>query len=174
MIFTGIKRKSNQLFFNKRLPELLKKSVGKPSQKITSILVLLDEFSDKKGINSFLNEVLGIPKNKIELLVFQRKIKKERVLDNIITPVDFGWYGKINSGKLKNILTKKYDLLINYSKVDTIYCNLLLLQCNVGFRIGFSHLDNRFYDLIINCESTDIESFNKEIKKYLQILNKIG
>ena len=174
MIFTGIKRKSNQLFFNKRLPELLKKSVGKPSQKITSILVLLDEFSDKKGINSFLNEVLGIPKNQIELLVFQRKIKKEKVLDNIITPVDFGWYGKINSGKLKNILTKKYDLLINYSKVDTIYCNLLLLQCNVGFRIGFSHLDNRFYDLIINCESTDIESFNKEIKKYLQILNKIG
>lgn len=173
MIFTGFKRKSNQLFFNKRLPELLKNAVGNSSQKITRILVFLDEFYDKSVIQKKLNELFGFPEKNIDLLVFRRKIKTNEDLEDIISPVDFGWYGKINSKKLKNILTKKYDLLINYSKVDNIYINLLLLQCNAGFRVGFSHLDNRFYDLIINCKSTDFVLFNKEMKKYLQILNKI-
>jgi len=173
MIFTGFKRKSNQLFFNNRLTELLKNSIETSSHKITRILIFLDDFSNQELIRENLNELLNFHEGDIEFLVFQAKIKKNEVFDDGISPEDFGWYGKIKSEKLKNILTKKYDLLINYSKVDNIYFNLLLLQCNAGFRVGFSHLDNRFYDLIINCESTKFVLFNEEIKKYLQILNKI-
>ncbi|MEX1382402.1 MAG: hypothetical protein AB1Z17_03310, partial [Lutibacter sp.] len=86
---------------------------------------------------------------------------------------DFGWYGKINNDTLKNILTKKYDLLINYSKIDYLYNNILLLHSKVAFKVGFASLDNRFYDLLINCKTSEIALFNKEVRKYLEILNKI-
>jgi hypothetical protein len=173
MIFKGFKRKSNQLFFNKRLAESINNSHEISSQKITRILIFLDDFSNQEMIREHLNELLDFHEGEIEFLVFQAKINKNEVFDDGISPRDFGWFGKIRSEKLKNILTKKYDLLINYSKIENIYINLLLLQCNAGFRVGFSHLDNRFYDLMINCESTNVVLFNEELKRYLQILKKI-
>lgn len=173
MIFTGFKRKSNQIFFNIKLPELLQKSVVVSSEKIKHVLVFLDDISEKDMLLNELLMVFNIAERDIKLVIFQQKISKEQISEAIITPKDFGWYGKINSEKLKSILTKKYDLLINYSKVDNLYSNLLLLQCNTGFKVGFAHLDNRLYDLIIDCESNDVKLFNKELKKYLTILNKI-
>jgi hypothetical protein len=173
MIFTGFKRNSNQLFFKRRFPELLKNATKFSSQKVTRILVFLDDFSNKKAINENLYKLLNMPAGTIEILVFHTKIDENGDVQDKISSADFGWYGKIKSEKLKNILTKKYDLLINYSKVDNIYINLLILQCKAAFRVGFSHLDNRFYDLIINCESSNFILFNEEMKKYLQILKKI-
>ena len=173
MIFTGFKRKSNQIFLNRRLPDLLKKSVTISSEGIKQVLVFLDDISDKNRIQEELLSLFGITESDMKLVVFKQKLDKGQDIDTIITPKDFGWYGGAKSDRLKNILTKKYDLLINYSKVDNLYINILLLQCEVGFRVGFAHLDNRFYDLIINCKQGDLESFNKELKKYLVILNKI-
>lgn len=173
MIFTGIKRKCNQLFFNKRIANLPSDPVEISSQKITKILVLLDEFADKLLIEENLYRLLNFSDENIEVLIFQSKIKKNKVSTDIFTPGDFGWFGKLKSHRLKKILTKKFDLLINYSKVDNIYINMLLLQCNAGFKVGFSHLDNRYYDLLINCESDNFELFNQEMKKYLQILKKL-
>lgn len=173
MIFRGFKQISNQIFFNNRLSELLEKSTKDSTDKVKNTIVFLDDFSNKNTILKSLNELLPILENDIELVVFQQNVAKESTVEEIFTQRDFGWYGKIKSEKLKHILTKKYDLLINYSKVDNLYCNLLLLQCKTDFRVGFGHLDSRFYDLIIDCKSSDIAAFNKELEKYLQILNKI-
>ena len=173
MIFTGIKRKSNQIFFNKRLPELLNYVNEVSSKNVTNILVIADDISLKDSILANLIHVLKISEKNIEFVIFQQKISKENKLSTMYSSKDFGWYGKVNSEALKNILTKKYDLLINYSKVDNLYSNLLILQCKAGFKVGFSSLDNRLYDLLINCKPTEISLFNKELKKYLEILNKI-
>ena len=173
MIFTGFKRKSNQIFFNKKIADFLKKSIIISTEKIKHILVLVDDISEKDRIHKDLMALFNFNKCNIDLVVFQQKTIKNQVLENIITPKDFGWYGKIKSDKLKTILTKKYDLLINYSKVDDLYTNLLLLQCKAGFKTGFAHLDGRFYDLTIDCELSALAVFNKELKKYLTILNKI-
>ncbi|SNR30581.1 DUF6913 domain-containing protein [Lutibacter flavus] len=173
MIFTGIKRKSNQIFFNKRLPELLNNINEVSSKNLTNILVIADDISVKDGILANLIDVLKISESNIEFVIFQQKIPKENELSYVYSFKDFGWYGKVNSAALKNILTKKYDLLINYSKVDNLYNNLLILQCEAGFKVGFASLDNRLYDLLIDCKPTEISLFNKELKKYLEILNKI-
>lgn len=173
MIFTGIKRKSNQLFFNKRVKEFVEKRGDQNSNRINNAIVLLDENCDKGKLVKELRKELNIDKELITVLVFQHKNRKDEKKENTFSSKDFGWYGKIKSEELENILTKKYDLLINYSKIDNLYNNLLLLQCKSAFRVGFAHLDNRFYDLLIDCESSKTSLFNKELKKYLTILNKL-
>lgn len=173
MIFTGFKRKSNQIFFKKYVTALLEKPTENSSKKIRNIIVVIDDFSEKEALLKELKVLFSIAESAMKFVIFQQKVSKEPVSEDIITPKDFGWYGKVRSDNLKAILTKKYDLLINYSKVDNLYINLLLLQCKVGFKAGFIHLDNRLYDLIINCKSTNLKLFNSELKKYLTILNKI-
>jgi len=173
MIFTGFKRKSVQLFFNKHLTEFPGNSRENNDGKVKNVLVFMDDISLKSTILTDLKTILNIPENDIEILLFQKKIKKNQEDKNLFSPKDFGWYGKIKSEKLSNILTNKYDLLINYSKVENIYSNLLILQSKTALNVGFSHLDKRFYDLIIRCDKSDIALFNNELKKYLAILKKI-
>ncbi|WP_298367210.1 hypothetical protein [uncultured Lutibacter sp.] len=173
MIFTGIKRKSNQLFFNKKAKEFVENNSKQVSAKIKSVIILADESCDK---NKLVNEVsyqLKLDDKSITIITIDKKNVKSEIENGVFTPKDFGWYGRIKSEELKSILTKKYDLLINYSKIDNLYNNLVLLQCNSNFKVGFAHLDNRFYDLLINCKFKEISLFNKELKKYLTILNKI-
>ncbi len=170
MIFTGFKRKSNQIFFKKTLPTFLKSEHKSPFGKVKKVLIFLDDNVVKELVVSELATMLKISESDIKVVVFQKKMKKETVTGDIITPKDFGWYGKIDNEKLKNILTNKYDLLINYSKVDNVYLNILLLQCNAIFSVGFADMDKRLYDLMIRCEPDEIDLFHKELIKYLIIL----
>ncbi len=177
MIFTGFKRKSNQIFFNKKVSELLNKPTETGSNLIKTVLIILDDASEKELIEKDVQDIVGISKNKLETILYQekpQKLQKENSLQAaIISPNDFGWFGAVKSEKAKHILTKKYDLLINYSKVDALYSNLLLLQSNIKFKVGFAHLNNRFYDLLIDCKPDNVHLFNQELKKYLRILKMI-
>ncbi|OGS70310.1 MAG: hypothetical protein A3F91_03370 [Flavobacteria bacterium RIFCSPLOWO2_12_FULL_35_11] len=170
MIFTGFKRKSNQIFFKKTLPGILKNELKRPFNEVKKVLIFLDATADRASIVSELTSILKISESDIKVVVFLRKLKNENMSNDIITPKDFGWYGKIDSEKIKNILTNKYDLLINYSKVDNVYLNILLLQSKATFKVGFAHLDKRLYDLMIRCETDEIALFNEELLKYLVIL----
>lgn len=170
MIFTGFKRKSNQIYFKKTLPSFLKNEHKSPFDEVKKVLVFFDDNIEKELVVRELATLLKIAESDIKVVVFQRKLKSENETDDIITPKDFGWYGKIDSEKLKNILTNTYDLLINYSKVDNVYLNLLLLQCKTAFSVGFAHMDKRLYDLLIRCEPDEIDLFHEELIKYLVIL----
>jgi hypothetical protein len=170
MIFTGFKRKSNQIFFKKTLPGFLKNEHKSPFDEVKKVLIFLDDNVEKELVVSTLAALLKISESAIKVVVFQRKLRKENTSDDIITPKDFGWYGNIDNEKLKNILTNNYDLLINYSKVDNVYLNILLLQCKAAFSVGFAHMDKRLYDLLIRCEPDEIDLFHEELIKYLVIL----
>jgi hypothetical protein len=170
MIFTGFKRKSNQIYFKKTLPNFLKNEHKSPFDEVKKVLVFFDDNIEKELVVRELATLLKISESDIKVVVFQRKLRNEKETDDIITPKDFGWYGKIDSEKLKNILTNNCDLLINYSKVDNVYLNLLLLQCKAAFRVGFAHMDKRLYDLLIRCEPNEIDLFHEELIKYLVIL----
>ena len=170
MIFTGFKRKSNQIFLKKNLQSLLKNEHKSPFDEVKKVIIFLDSNTNRTSILSALTSMLKISESDIKVVVFQQKLRKESASDDIITPKDFGWYGKIDNEKLKNILTNKYDLLINYSKVDNVYLNILLLQCKAAFSVGFAHMDKRLYDLLIRCEPDEIDLFHEELIKYLVIL----
>ncbi|MDO9275245.1 MAG: hypothetical protein Q7T92_06830 [Lutibacter sp.] len=149
---------------------MLKNVHKSPFGEVKKVIIFLDDKSNKASIVSELTAMLKISESDIKVIVFLRKLKNETSAEDIITPKDFGWYGKNDSEKVKNILTNKYDLLINYSKVDNVYLNILLLQCKAAFKVGFAHLDKRLYDFMIRCEPDEIDLFHEELKKYLVIL----
>ena len=173
MIFKGLKKTCNQLFLNKNMAEFLEKSGVSDANKTGRILVLSDDITSGQYLPREVSEILNVSENHIDLIIFNKKKPKERQHEFVITSADFGWFGKVKSEKLKNILTNKYDLLINYCKVDNLYSNLLLLQSKTALKVGFAHFDTRFYELIIKCDPSDRALFNSELRKYLKILNKI-
>ena len=173
MIFTGFKRKTNQIFFNKKLIELQKNSEVSSNKKIENVLVLLSNPENQDEIIKDLSRKLNLSIHHFDVLIFQPKKDKNNLIENAFYSTDFGWYGKFRSVFLKDILTKKYDLLINYYKVDNIYVNLLLLQCKCDFRVGFAILNKALFQLLIDCDTNDYKLFNEELKKYLTILKKL-
>lgn len=173
MIFKGLKKKSNQLFLNRNMVQLLKNSGVRDANKTERALIFSDDRASGQELLKEVSALLNISDDCIDLIVFENKKPKDNKLNFLSTPADFGWFGKVKSEKLKIILTKKYDLLINYCKVDNLYGNLLLLQSKTALKVGFAHFDNRFYDLIIKCDPSERALFNTELKKYLKILNKI-
>ena len=173
MIFTGFKRKTNQLFLIRRLNGFLAKMKVDKAKEIASVLVITDEIDRVDELKVALHENFDFDPDLVQFAVIQKKPLEIEGKMSIFSPVDFGWYGSIKTQELREILTKNFDLLINYTKIENLYANLLLLQSNCGFRVGYADADNRFYDLMINCERDDHRTFGAELKKYLKILNKI-
>ncbi|WP_372745012.1 hypothetical protein [Lutibacter sp.] len=173
MIFTGFKRKSNQIFFRKNWQELLEKSSIDSEGSISNVLIIVNSELEKETIEKELFELFKLPKVTIDTIIFQQKAKKDQKGKGIIFAKDFGWNGTVPLNKIENILTKKYDLLINYSKVDSVYVNLLSLHCKVAFRVGFGHLNKHLYNFIVKCEPEELSIFHNELIKYLKILKKL-
>lgn len=173
MIFTGFKRKSNQFFFSRNKETLLENSRIDSFGAIKKVIVLVNSLLELEEAKATLSKLLHISENEIDGIVFQLKIKKEEKNEIIFTPKDFGWNGDVKSDKLGAILTNQYDLLINYSKVENVYVNLLLLQCKVAFKVGFGDVNKELYDFIIKCDASEIAVFHTELIKYLKILKKL-
>lgn len=173
MIFTGFKRKSNQIYFNKNWQKLLEKSSLDSNNGIKRVLVIVNNKLEKELIEKELVNLFSLSEGAIDTIIFQQKAKKEERNNGVISPKDFGWNGNFKAQKIENILTNTYDLLINYSKVENVYCNLLLLQCKTAFRVGFGHLNKQLYNFIVKCDPTELSIFHNELMKYLKILKKI-
>ena len=172
MILAGLKKKSNQIFFKKKTALFLGNNTPNIPTAINSVIVFLDDISDKKMVKKSLLTLVGNANTSFEFVVFQDKTTKKAKETGVFTSQDFGWFGNIHSQILKHILLKKYDLLVNYQKEDNVYTNLLLLQCKALFAVGYAHLNKNFYNLLIDCKAKDKGLFDQELKKYLDILNK--
>lgn len=172
MFFTKLKEKVHY-FFVKKNKTLQNKPKNLSKDKIKNVLVLLDVNEDKNLIKRELEHFLNSKKITIDFIFFHPNSSMKKKYEDCITPSDFGWFGSIPTHINELFLTKNYNLLINYCKVDYTYINTLLLHCKIDFLVSYSHIDNQLYDLQIACDSDDIKLFTHEIKKYLTILNKL-
>ena len=81
--------------------------------------------------------------------------------------------GKIKSDEVNEFLKKEFDMLIDYTGADTIYAKFLTATSKAKFKVGYQIDDITLYDFMIAVQKDDISNFNKELIKYLKILNKI-
>jgi hypothetical protein len=172
MILKAFKEKSNQKYVNSLLAA---RKTAVNSNKVKTIAVLLNagEFDDFEIFKAYFKELnLTSPKHKIIAYTTDDKLEHNQ-WDTYYSPKDFGWKGKINSVDLQTFLDEEYDALICYFKKENLHLKLITALSKANLKVGLSRTDERLYDLIIDVNPKDIQIFKKELKKYLNILNKL-
>ena len=169
MILKSLKRRSNQIFLKNNYDSFIKNSQKQAPAQLNSVLLITDHTENSEQILSYLRADLDISASNITHLVFsENKVKNDP--EHILCEKDFGWYGKVDEGFLKKVLTNKYDLLINQSKIENLYTDLLVLQVKADLKVGFGLEQSANYDLLIQVQNSETALFTSELKKYLEIL----
>jgi hypothetical protein len=116
----------------------------------------------------------GILKENIEVIVYGDMIK-----NNINSRrVTFGskhlkWNAEIDNPAVNYFIDKEFDLLISYYDIEKVMLLIVTHNSKAHFKVGFSAIDKRFNNLIINTNAENHKVFTQELFRYLKILNKI-
>jgi len=115
----------------------------------------------------------GIVEENIELLVYKSKLKKD--FTSSVTKLGssyLSWKGQIENQAVNDFLAKDFDLLVSYYDVDKAVLLVATHESKAKFKVGFSAIDKRLNNLMINTNSENYKIFVQELFRYLKILNK--
>ena len=151
-------------------PEYLERSKG---IKSVGVIVDLDSFGRAEAFYDFVEEYHLRP-NAVKIIGYKGYYDKN---SPYATPVfsdkDLGWNGNIENSYALEFLSREYDLLVNYYTKDILMMQLMTIKTKARINVGFSELDNSFNDLILEVDLQDFETFKRELKKYLLVMNEI-
>lgn len=174
MILKGFKEKSKKNYINSQLKNRIIKEFN---TKVASIGVVFntDEINEILDFNG-LAQALGIEKEKVEVIAFKYRVEekeKESLFNPTFSSKQIGWRGVIKDQTLQQFLNKEFDILISYYKKDVTALKLITVASKAKLKVGVLETDERINDIIIKTEINNFSTFTSEIKKYLNILNKI-
>jgi hypothetical protein len=172
MILKAFKEKSNQKYLNSLLTSR-KAAINDGKVKTVAVLLNASEFHEFEVFRLYFKELgLVSPRHKIVAFTIDDKFEHNK-WNTYYSPKDFGWKGKINNIELQEFIDEPFDVLICFFKEDILQLNLITAASKANLKVGISKRDERLYDLIIDVELEDINTFKAELKKYLTILKKL-
>lgn len=172
MILKAFKEKSNRKYVNNLLATR-KSAVDNSDVKTIAVLLNAEEFHEFEVFRVYFNELgLNSPKHKIVAFTMDDKLEHNQ-WNAHFSPKDFGWKGKIKNIDLEAFINEPYDMLVCFFKNQVLQLDLITAASKANFKVGISKEDERLYDLIIDVGLKDINIFKEELKKYLNILNKL-
>lgn len=131
------------------------------SQKISNWLQLEEEIKKTLGLEN------------VKILTFLDYDKKNHTINSYFTEKDIDWNGTIQKADFRDFLNEPFDLLIGYFDTKNIFLELAVLKSKATFKVGFSDVNQRLYDMEIAEIPSKIDNFLIELKKYLVILKKM-
>ena len=157
--------------FRKQLSEAIQnRTISK--KLITSVAILtLDDLLPKDEIKNKVESILKLRNCKVFTYRSFDKLDDESFVH--FTEKDFTWRGNITNINLQSFLEQPFDLLITFFDTKNLYLEYATLLSNATFKVGFANVNSDLYDLEIIEKVENQESFLKEIKNYLKILNKL-
>lgn len=172
MILKAFKDKSNQKYVNSLLAAR-KTNVNTNKVKTIGVLLNAEEFHEFEVFRAYFKELnLRSPKHKIIAFTPNDKLEHNK-WNTHFSPKDFGWKGKINNVDLQSFIEEPYDALICFYKQNVLELNIISIASKANFKVGISRENEKFHDLIIDVNLSQIDVFKNEFKKYLTILNKL-
>ncbi|MEM9648265.1 MAG: hypothetical protein AAF969_07275 [Bacteroidota bacterium] len=151
-------------------PETVQREKG-----ITSIgcIVDADNFKNPEVFYELIDD-FSLRPNAIKIIGYKREYDKNSPYAiQIFSDKDLGWKGEIENGYVLEFLGREYDMLINYYQEDNLMMKLLSVKSSARLKVGFSPLDPKINDLILNTSLADFTLFKSELKKYLKVLNEL-
>jgi len=172
-MFEKIKRRS----LKKKIDQnLTKRDTSGINSRLTTLGILVDEalIPDLDAFDGFALDYKLQPKD-VKVFSFQEVKKKlPSMRQNQINNKDFGWKGEINNQNAVEFLEKPFDVLVGYYKGNHEFMDLMVSRSKAAFKVGFPGGDERLFDLIMALNPKDVNNFKEELKKYLQVLNKLS
>lgn len=156
--------------------ELRKKRSFSEKKGITGIacIVDMDKYPDAEKFQG-LRQEFNLKPNAVHIIGFKRSMDKNGMFSiPFVTEKQLGWNGSIENGDFSEFSGRDYDMLINYYTDDRLMLKLMSVKLNARLRVGLKGGDQVLNDLIFDCQLDDFETFGKELKKYLKILEEIA
>lgn len=151
------------------------RNVSNRNRKINTIGFLLDASIKIKeeSLVSF-SKLLDLKEKDVQIFKFLENKKKIPSLQiNEVTLKDFNWLGTLTNKNASQFLDKNFDLLIGIYPKENVYLNWMMSASKANFKVGFKDSKNDIFDLIIQVDVSQLDIFKTELKKYLQVLNKL-
>ncbi len=165
----------NFLLKRKLKNSIVKQNIDFSKDKIISVGLIIDEnvfFNKLELIKELVKNDIEL--NNIKILIYRNKTKKaETQNEPVFTMKSVNWQGDFVGKEVKDFVSGKYDLLINYFEDAKTPLILTSMKTQANFRVGFSSTDKQLNDFIIDTTIDKYEIFVTELFKYLKILNKI-
>ena len=144
----------------KALFELSQRTMVKP-EFIRSVACLIDlNILAGMDLDHYIKELFQIQKNRITKIYYAPKPSKDF---NLYHPQfnnrHLHWDGTLLHPMKKKVLSKKYDLLLNFFWKDNLVLKSISSQIKAGFRVGYVTADHRLNDLMLGEENKTAEQF---------------
>jgi len=172
MAFGNFKEKSLLKKFQKEL-DLIPETRTPNKKKIHSVAILIDnQLYSKVEVVDHVKSSIECVRN-VHVYSFKNFKKAEPKTYKHFTQKDFDWNGDVNDPSLKSFLENPFDLLIGYFNSKNLYLEYCALKSKATFKIGFSKVNDKIFDLVVSEDPENVDSFIEVIKKYLELLHKI-
>ncbi|WP_395044381.1 DUF6913 domain-containing protein [Flavobacterium sp.] len=145
------------------------------NNSIKKIGIIIDE-SYFNNIEALINELINnkIQAQDIQLLAFREKIKKSESFDySVFSYKDLSWIATFNKPEVNVFINQNFDLLISYYDLEKAPLLLVTSLSKARFKVGFSNIDKRLNQFMIDTNAENYIIFIEELFKYLKILNKL-
>jgi hypothetical protein len=157
--------------FNKIVLKL-QDSRAVPQKEILTVGILTSEkISSAIDLQSEIETVLAL--NNSQLYSFKKFNKLDEISLTCFSEKDVNWRGNFTESNFKKFLEQPFDLLVGYFNHQHLYLEKAVLESKATFKVGFSGVNSKLYELEIATEIENIKQFSSELKKYLQILKKL-
>lgn len=176
MVFKAIQDKFKVKSAKKFLEDALLKQKSAHDKKgvaTVACIVDMDNYGQAETFKS-LKDNLGLRPNAVQVIGYKRG-KDQNGMFGIpyCTDKNLGWNGSIENGDFSEFIGRPYDVLINYFTDDRLLLKLMSVQVDARIRIGVKDGNKNLSDLTIETNLNDFETFKKELKKYLKILEEL-
>ncbi|MEH6407775.1 MAG: hypothetical protein V7767_10870 [Leeuwenhoekiella sp.] len=165
------KRKS----IKRNIQKLIDSNSGvQAATRIINVGIIVD-FLDYKDLEALKKLASGLGKDiKCEIIYLVSDLKKEDELSrNKFDSTALTWQGKVKNDDVSQFIEKPFDLLISYYRSENLILQYITAKSSALFKAGFPSETFQLNDLAINVNIEDNSAFEKELNKYLKILNRI-
>ena len=166
--------------FLKNKETLLQQKLVKFSQKerltsntlIKSVAILTsEELFNKNNLEDVIKK--SFEPELLKVFAFKTFDKKAEFSSINFTEKSINRKGEIVEEGFKEFLQTQFDLLICLFDENNLYLEYASILSKATYKVGFSDVNTSMLDLEIKSDTTKIDEFLSELKKYLIILNKL-
>ncbi|ETN95649.1 DUF6913 domain-containing protein [Zhouia amylolytica] len=174
MVLKKYKEKSVLKIIEKRLSELAVNVEGK-SNKVSSMLVVIN-FEKTKNLEVFeeLMQKLNIRGESYRIIGYLNRIEKEKSYPiPVFNDKTIKRNGEVKDPEIDDVIKRKYDLVISFYDEHNLPLLFMSSIVEADFRVGIGQKSTMYNNLVIDSHLDNYKGFERELIKYLSILNKI-